>query len=585
MQRILGIDGGATKTEWALFSEQDGNLNLLEQGRAGSGSYKLETCENLESRLQMLPKEVDAVGIYLAGCVTEEDRAEINALAKSVWPQARIAAGSDRDSAYASAFLDKPGVLIIAGTGSAVTGKSGDHEERAGGWGHVLGDSGGGYDLSVRMLRRILWDYDVEKTSTPFAHDVLRTLHFQTLAALSDWALNASKAEIAALSPIAFRHQHDPEIQEILETGANTLATYSAAVAKRLKMDAPTIRLFGGLFHAHRTYGDKLRKHAHRLMPHCVVESCTRAASWGAAWLATHSPKPQIIDTTLAPETTTSLSTADTERVNSRSANLDTMSIPQMVELFIEEESNIPDALTACGPEICAAVGGIIAALGTGGRLFYVGAGTSGRLGVLDASEIPPTFGMPPKTVQGLIAGGRSALWSSVEGAEDDSQAGIIALHERGLCEQDVVCGIAASGRTPYVLGSLDYAQKMGCFTIFLTCNPSRAHSAKRADVEIDLPTGPEILTGSTRLKAGSATKAVLNILTTCAMVRLGHVTGNTMTKLTPTNDKLRERAVRIVAEKLHCEESRAWQLLSENGWNVNALLNTVRKDTDAPVL
>ncbi|MEO8207126.1 MAG: N-acetylmuramic acid 6-phosphate etherase, partial [Chthoniobacterales bacterium] len=514
-----------------------------------------------------------AVGIYLAGCVTEEDRTEILALAKSVWPKAEISAGSDRESAFAAAFLDQPGIIVIAGTGSAVTGKSEGREERAGGWGHVLGDCGGGYDLSVRMLRRILWDYDVEKTSTPFAHDVLRTLHFQTLAALSDWALNASKAEIAALSPIVFRNQNDPEIQEILEAGADTLATYSAAVAKRLNMDHPTIRLFGGLFYAHRTYGDKFRKHAHRFMPDCVVEPCTRAASWGAAWLAAHSPKPQIADTSLARDITASILSADTERANPRSLDLDKMPVAQMVDLFIEEESNIPDALRACEPAICAGVEGIVTALRAGGRLFYIGAGTSGRLGVLDASEIPPTFGLPASTVQGLIAGGRTAIWSSVEGAEDDAQAGVIALRERGLQPNDVVCGIAASGRTPYVLGALDYARGLKCFTIFLTCNPSRDHSRKHADVEIDVPTGPEILTGSTRLKAGTATKAVLNILSTCAMVRLGHVTGNQMTHLQPTNDKLRERAVHMVAEKLQCEESRARQLLSENGWNVAAVL------------
>jgi N-acetylmuramic acid 6-phosphate etherase len=207
--------------------------------------------------------------------------------------------------------------------------------------------------------------------------------------------------------------------------------------------------------------------------------------------------------------------------------------------------------------------------LRAGGRLFYVGAGTSGRLGVLDASEIPPTFGAPPELVQGIIAGGATALRRAVEGAEDQPEAGEHAVIERGVRAGDVVCGIAASGRTPFVLGALARARFLGARTIFLTCNPVRRESAEPWDVEIDLPTGPELVTGSTRLKAGTATKLVLNIFSTCAMIRLGRVRGNAMVDVSISNEKLRDRGTRLVSATLGIPYEAARAELERAGWNV----------------
>ncbi len=206
------------------------------------------------------------------------------------------------------------------------------------------------------------------------------------------------------------------------------------------------------------------------------------------------------------------------------------------------------------------------------GRLFYVGAGTSGRLGVLDASEIPPTFGAPPEMVQGIIAGGVTALYRSVEGAEDERGSGALALDERAVTSADIVCGITASGRTPFVLGALVEAKKRGARTILLTCNPARAR-AEEFDLEIDLTTGPELLTGSTRLKAGTATKIALNIISTGAMVALGKVRGNLMIDLATSNTKLRDRAARLVAELTKCEYAEAVARLERSNWNLRAAL------------
>ena len=205
--------------------------------------------------------------------------------------------------------------------------------------------------------------------------------------------------------------------------------------------------------------------------------------------------------------------------------------------------------------------------------MFYIGAGTSGRLGVLDASEIPPTFGAPPELVQGIIAGGAPALHRAVEGAEDQPEVGAISVLERGLRAGDVVCGIAASGRTPFVLGALARARELGAGTILLTCNPARQRATPGWDVEIDLPTGPEILTGSTRLKAGTATKVALNILSTCAMIRLGKVRGNAMVDLNISNEKLRDRGARMVSTALGIGYEEAREKLERAGWNVRACL------------
>ncbi|PYK66232.1 MAG: N-acetylmuramic acid 6-phosphate etherase, partial [Verrucomicrobia bacterium] len=225
--------------------------------------------------------------------------------------------------------------------------------------------------------------------------------------------------------------------------------------------------------------------------------------------------------------------------------------------------------------------------LRNGGRLFYVGAGSSGRIGVLDASEIPPTFGASPDLVQGLIAGGVTALYRSVEGAEDEESAGALALDERGIKNSDVVLGITASGRTPFVLGALARAKSLGAKTILLTCNPAvvptcrddpgqrrTAIAATVADLVISLVVGPELLTGSTRLKAGTVTKVALNTISTGAMVMLGRVRGNLMIDLRTTSTKLRDRATRVVAELAQCDYDSARQQLEAANWNLRAVVD-----------
>lgn len=257
-----------------------------------------------------------------------------------------------------------------------------------------------------------------------------------------------------------------------------------------------------------------------------------------------------------------------TEQPNPLSTALDSLPTIAMVRLMNQLDATIPAVIAEVLPQIAQAVDQIAAALAAGGRLFYQGAGTSGRLAVLDAVELIPTFSIAPGQVIGLIAGGDAAMMRSVEGAEDSADLGRRALAEQQFGAQDLLVGVAASGRTPYVLGGLAYAKECGAPTIAVVCNPQSPVAAAAA-LAIEIITGPEVLTGSTRLRAGTATKLVLNILSTCAMVKLGKVYGNLMIDVQPTNAKLRQRAIRIITEITGVDAVAGEALLQEAGWQV----------------
>jgi N-acetylmuramic acid 6-phosphate etherase len=267
-----------------------------------------------------------------------------------------------------------------------------------------------------------------------------------------------------------------------------------------------------------------------------------------------------------------------TEKRNPRSRGIDRRPTRQIVRIINAEDAGVARAVRRAERSIAQAVDVIVDRLRRGGRLFYVGAGTSGRLGVLDAAECPPTYGTPPHRVQGVIAGGRRALVRSVEGAEDRAEDGAAAIGRRRVGEADVVVGIAACGLTPFVHGALARARDRGAATVFLTFAPEAVKGAE-ADVIINPVVGPEVVTGSTRMKAGTATKLVLNTLTTAAMIRLGKVYDNLMVDLRATNAKLRDRAERIVMEVTGLARPRARRLLVRaDGWAKVAVVMHFRK-------
>jgi N-acetylmuramic acid 6-phosphate etherase len=268
-------------------------------------------------------------------------------------------------------------------------------------------------------------------------------------------------------------------------------------------------------------------------------------------------------------------SLSPTECRNPKSKNLDKMPIQSAIDLWLDEERAFYNEIAKEKPALERVIRRVTLAFQNGGRLFYVGSGTSGRLGILDASECPPTFKSPPHWVQGIISGGTKAIQESVEGAEDSTLGGMLAIKERRVNSKDVVFGIAASGRTPYVWGALHQAKELGAFTVFLGFNPFLTLKHKPDEVML-IHAGPEILTGSTRLKSGSATKCVLNIVTTLAMVQYGKCVENLMVDLNPSNEKLKERSLRIVltiinpeGKKDHVSLEKAKEILLKNNYDI----------------
>ena len=270
-----------------------------------------------------------------------------------------------------------------------------------------------------------------------------------------------------------------------------------------------------------------------------------------------------------------------TETRNPDTMTLDQMSALELVTVMNREDHKVPEAIASALPQIASTVEVVEQAFRKGGRLFYLGAGTSGRLGVLDASECPPTFGVDPGMVVGLIAGGDRALRFPIEGAEDDRSLGKQDLVDHNLVPSDVVIGIAASGRTPYVLGALDYAHSIGCKTAAIACN---LHSAigQAADIAIEVSVGPEVLTGSTRLKAGSAQKMILNMITTGAMVRTGKAYQNLMVDVVQSNEKLRTRAENIVMAATDVPREQARRTIDEANGKVKLAITMILTGKDA---
>lgn len=592
-ERILGVEGGGTKTAWVLVEGMESSagtsaeFSILDHGKLPPSNLRLTTPERLREIFAELPKQIDRAGVFLAGCATEEDRRSLKQSCLEIWPNAKIVTGSDRDSGLAAALDHGDGIVVNAGSGSSVTGRRGDRIERAGGWGHILGDAGGGYFLSIQALRLILREHDLHHSEMQFTAKILRALSLNNFDELVRWVQTADKMEIAMLAPVVFEAATggDGRMMEIVEEGARVLCEYTEAVASRLHLLAPKVALIGGLFYRDSIYMHAYRRKLKKNLPDARVTIAERAPELGAAWLATEARDHATFHLEPSQSEIDNLAAALTEQRNPRSEKLEKMSARELAEVFVEEEKFVQEALRTAVGDLTKAIEVVAESLRHGGRLFYVGAGSSGRIGVLDASEIPPTFGVPPDLVQGVIAGGVTALYRSAEGAEDQESAGALALDERKIKDLDVVIGITASGRTPFVLGALARAKSLGAKTILLNCNPASVAgggdpgrprssiAATNVDLVIMLEVGPELLTGSTRLKAGTATKVALNIISTGAMVVLGKVRGNLMIDLHASSTKLRDRAVRVLAELAQCDYESARNLLEANDWNLRVAL------------
>lgn len=602
-QLILGIEGGGTRTV-AILAEDGGAL--VRRLEFGPANVRLLNDSELHRRFREIASAFDgasAIGVGLAGARTDDDRARVSRAIARLWPgvpalvtndleTALLAASDGREPAArhrGSSTIRPPipaaQVLVLSGTGSCCYGQNSETSAKVGGWGHLLGDKGSGYEIGLRGLKASVYYYDRDGRWPALGERLLRAVQLNEPNDLIGWVQSASKDDVARLAIEVFEAAavRDRIARDIIEAAAHTLANDAVACAGRLARRGSPVEfvLAGSVLLNQPAFARKVMREIERQWPRARAIKLPRESAWGAvvlgrraleraAGVAIPGRRKQAPQSRTDVELPTSTQLSPTEQRNPRSMNLHQMSISEAVALMLGEEARVAPAILAERKKLERVISWIVRAFRQGGRLFYAGAGTSGRLGVLDASECPPTFRASPEQVQGIIAGGQQALWRSVEGAEDDPGAGARAVECRGINSKDILVGIAASGRTPFVWGALAEANRRGARTVLVCFNPHLVMPKRyRPDMVIAPDIGPEVLTGSTRLKSGTATKLILNIFTTLSMVRSGKVIGNLMVDLNPSNKKLRERAVRILQTLTGVDDATARQELERAGWVV----------------
>ncbi|MCS1411112.1 MAG: N-acetylmuramic acid 6-phosphate etherase [Verrucomicrobia subdivision 3 bacterium] len=533
-----------------------------------------------------------AVGLGFAGLRTEVDQNRVRRQVCYVWPASRVYVTDDLETVLAGVPVDgaKPTtrVLVLSGTGSCCLGLSpGDRRVKVGGWGHFLGDEAGGYGIGLAGIRAILRETDRSGSSSWLLRTLLKQLDLTSPDHLIGWCQKASKADMGAVAPLIFSawKRNHPGCGHVIAQAVNRLVDDAIACMERLPSSAAAqFVLSGGCLSQQRRFREIVSSQLKQQVPGCEVLLAGSVGAQGAGLLAWRYGKLVSDKTDSRWEESgrkmlpMSAAMAPTERRHPKSMNLDQLSIREGIELMAAEDKRLPAAIIDQSAAIERAVRWVTKSLRAGGRLIYCGAGTSGRLGVLDASECPPTFRTEPKQIQGFMAGGDAALRRSIEGAEDSISAGHRSVQDVGVSDNDVVMGITASGRTPFVWGSLLAAKTAGAKTILLCFNPHLKFARGAKPCLVICPEiGPEVLTGSTRLKSGTATKMILNMITTLSMVRLGKVIQNLMVDLNPSNVKLRDRAIRIVVELTGCSRKVALEALAAEDWRVKKAYRRLR--------
>ncbi len=619
---FLGIECGGTRTV-ALWA--DAMMRPVARVETKGANLRLTTDRQLLSlfrELRGMGSLPDAVGVGIAGARSGADRLRVNRILSQVWRSVPVESTHDLETALRAA--SKPGApltrvrtVVLSGTGSCCYGKNSFGKvSKVGGWGHFLGDRGSGYEIAMRALRRSILTFDHRGELGELGHRLVGAAGVRDPEQLIEWVQGASKSDIAALTPIVFEawRSRDLDAKEVVYQSAASLAADAVSCARNLVSDGDPGRaefvFAGSVLLKEAVYAKTVKALVLESLPGSVVKALPRDSVWGGVdlaaeiWRAAGSPpcglEPRMSQPVSSPVTRNPRQSsggllesgglfeglAPTELRNPRSKNLDRLSLEAAVDLMLSEEAMVAGAVRGERHKLCQAIRILVSVFRKHGRLFYVGAGTSGRLGVLDASECPPTFRTHPGMIQAIMAGGNEALTSAVEGAEDDAAAGAKSIRDRGCTKNDVVVGIAASGRTPFVWGALEEAQSLGAKTVLICFNPGLIMDRKhKPDVIIAPATGPEVLTGSTRLKAGTATKLILNMLTTLSMVRLGKVVENLMIDLNPSNLKLKSRAARIVCELCDVAEDQARRVLEERHWNVKEAVQELRGARRGPRL
>ena len=602
----LGIEAGGTRTSVLLVDADDKQIIAFESGPAVlSLMSDRELQWHLRDIAARLPQTPSAIGIGMAGARSEADKERLQRAASRIWPAIPCIATNDLETALAGAPVRKQAlsrVLVLSGTGSCCFGRSPDgRTAKVGGRGHVIGDRASACDIGLRALRAIIADLDYHGRLGPLGGALLHALLFTEPEQLISWSVIASKSQIASLAVTVFAiaAKGDSLAKKLLSDAAEMLADDACACAQQLIGGSGPVEfiLNGGVILKNPAFMRDVSRRIKKGWPQARVTPLLRSSVWGGVELArqaaaSHAPVASLIQKSASyfalPEEIADLAvlaSSPTEMRNPRSTGLDQMPLGRGIDLMLAEDASLMPAIRREKKAITRVITEVIRAFKSGGRLFYAGAGTSGRLGVLDASEIPPTFRAPREQVQGIIAGGQQALWSAVEGAEDDVQAGILAIRHRAAGAKDVVIGIAASGRTPFVWGALHEARARGAFTVLLCFNPAIRQAVKRLSDPSWKPNlliipnvGPEVLTGSTRLKSGTATKLVLNMITTLAMTKVGKVVSNLMVDVNPSNVKLRDRALRILCDLTGCNRQEAKAALNHSGWIVKKAYESLQR-------
>jgi len=581
---VMGVDGGGSKTAAVILDERG---QVLGRGHSGSSNYHLVGLEGMKNALSKA----------MAGA-SQQARIRMNRLAAMTWALAGAGRPADVQRLKATQAELLPGIpgevvvdalpvlvggagvrcgiALIAGTGMIAYGENARGDRfKSGGWGHFF-DQGSGYGLAQQALRAVVLAADGRDLPTDLSARILDFLKLAAPSELVDWvyAPERSIAEVAALAPVLLdaAEAGDLVALDVVAAGADALANAVDATARHLGLwEQPfPLVMAGGLLLTHDFYREVLVQAVHTRVPNARPMQPRADAAVGAALLALESLGHPLEEKTRLPEAMGNSWASEHRNVLTR--DLDLFPTLQMLGLMHLADRQAVASVRPNLPTIAKTVDAIAARMSRGGRLIYIGAGTSGRLGALDASECPPTFNTEPDQVIGIIAGGEKALSSATEAAEDDREAGRQAIIEHQIGSTDSVVGIAASGRTPYVAGALAEARSRGALTAVVICNLP-APLAEMAEYVIAPLVGPEIIAGSTRLKAGTAQKLVLNMLSTGVMVRLGKTFSNLMVDVRQHNAKLRERARRIVAHACGIGEAEAAAALIASQGNVKVAI------------
>ncbi|MBL7644905.1 MAG: N-acetylmuramic acid 6-phosphate etherase [Candidatus Hydrogenedentes bacterium] len=562
MAWYLALEGGGTRTSAGLYEDD----RLVAESVAGPSNplaYGVATTAGVIASLarELIPPDVHNVTVLagVAGVMSRRIAQDIASQLAAVPRLGALCITTDLHPLAYAHFPDSPGMLVIAGTGASILVHDGTHRfVRVGGRGPVMGDEGSAYQIAVAALRAIARAEDGVGAKTPLQQLLPEALKLADSEALIPWSLVASRQELAALARVVDKaaQEGDPVARACITAQARQLASLTLAALWQLPGSDPVpLIVQGSVIEDCRLFRDtyldgaccerrlqltELRYKNHR----AVLE--LRHLAGDEDWCHRFAPTTSAV--------------APTEGACRGMEPLDRMSPAALVAAMIGHEAMVGRALRQQASHLSDVVKLAGQTISRGGRIIYMGAGTSGRLGVLDASECPPTFGVDPERVTGIMAGGDAALREGAEGAEDDACQGVADLFQCKPSPDDLVVGIAASGTTPYVRAALDAARAEGIPTVLLCCNPQIPENA--ADHCITLPTGAEVLPGSTRLNAGTATKVALNIISTGAMALSGFVYQGQMVCMRPTNAKLRKRAERMVAALATVSEEEARRAL-----------------------